>query len=82
MVKEFNGYAMVNLADELKNIAKNEYNSVSELINEIMEGEKYEKFKIGRQYNNSNKCNEKNNGHISGTISNYIFYKNFTREYY
>lgn len=36
MVKEFNGYAMINSVDELKNIAKNEYNSVSELIKEIM----------------------------------------------
>lgn len=36
MVKDFNGYAMVNSVDELKNIAKKEYNSVSDLINEIM----------------------------------------------
>ncbi len=36
MVKDFNGYAMVNSVDELKNIAKKQYKSVSELINDIM----------------------------------------------
>lgn len=36
MIKDFNGYTMVNSVDELKNIAKKHYNSVSELINEIM----------------------------------------------
>lgn len=36
MIKEFNGYAMTNSVDELKYIAKKEYNSVSELIKEIM----------------------------------------------
>ncbi len=36
MVKDFNGYSIVNSVDELKNITKKEYNSVSDLINEIM----------------------------------------------
>lgn len=36
MIKDFNGYAMENSVAELKNIAKKEYKSVSELINEIM----------------------------------------------
>lgn len=35
MVKNFNGYCMKNSVDELKSIAKKEYNSVSELIDEI-----------------------------------------------
>lgn len=36
MIKDFKGYAMVNSVNELKNIVKKEYRSVSELINEIM----------------------------------------------
>lgn len=36
MIKEFNGYAMKESVDELKKIAKKQYNSVSELIKEIM----------------------------------------------
>lgn len=36
MIKKFNGYAMVNSIDELKNIANKEYKSVSELIEEIL----------------------------------------------
>lgn len=36
MIKDFNGYAMVNSVDELKNIVKKQYKSVSELINDIM----------------------------------------------
>lgn len=36
MVKNFNGYAMQEAVDELKKVAKKEYSSVSELINEIM----------------------------------------------
>lgn len=36
MIKDFNGYAMINSVDELKSIAKKKYKSVSELINEIM----------------------------------------------
>jgi HAD superfamily hydrolase (TIGR01484 family) len=36
MVKNFNGYAMKKSVDELKKVAKKEYDSVSELINEIM----------------------------------------------
>ena len=35
MVKNFNGYAMKKSVDELKKVAKKEYDSVSELINEI-----------------------------------------------
>ena len=35
MVKNFNGYAMKKSVDELKKMAKKEYDSVSELINEI-----------------------------------------------
>ena len=35
MVKNFNGYAMKESVDELKKVAKKEYDSVSELINEI-----------------------------------------------
>ena len=36
MIKDFNGYAMINSVDELKKFAKNEYKSVSELINKII----------------------------------------------
>ncbi len=36
MIKDFNGYAMTNSVDELKKVAKKEYESVSELINEVM----------------------------------------------
>lgn len=36
MIKNFNGYAMTNSVDELKSIAKSEYKSVSELINQII----------------------------------------------
>lgn len=36
MVKDFNGYCMKESVSELKEIAKKEYNSVSDLINEIM----------------------------------------------
>lgn len=36
MIKQFNGYAMKNSVDELKTIATKQYNSVSELIKEIM----------------------------------------------
>ena len=36
MIKDFNGYAMVNAVDELKELAINEYESVSNLIDEII----------------------------------------------
>ena len=36
MMKNFNGYAMKESVEELKKVAKKEYESVSELINEIM----------------------------------------------
>lgn len=36
MIKNFNGYCMKESVDELKSIAKKEYESVSELINEII----------------------------------------------
>lgn len=36
MIKDFNGYSMKNSVDELKEVAKKEYNSVSELINDII----------------------------------------------
>lgn len=36
MVKNFNGYAMQESVDELKNVAQKECSSVSELINEII----------------------------------------------
>lgn len=36
MIKDFKGYAMIDSVEELKSIAKKEYKSVSELINEIM----------------------------------------------
>lgn len=36
MIKDFKGYAMQNSVEELKKIAKKQYNSVSELIKEIM----------------------------------------------
>lgn len=36
MIKNFNGYAMKDSVEELKKAAKKEYESVSELINEIM----------------------------------------------
>ena len=36
MIKDFNGYAMVNSVDELKKIAKKECKSVAEFINEII----------------------------------------------
>lgn len=36
MVKDFNGYAMVNSVDELKEVSIKEYKSVSNLIDEII----------------------------------------------
>ena len=36
MIKDFNGYAMKESVAELKKVAKKEYTSVSELVNEIM----------------------------------------------
>ncbi len=36
MIKDFNGYAMKNSINELKRIAKKEYDSVADLIKEIM----------------------------------------------
>ena len=36
MIKTFNGYCMKNSVEELKNIAKSQYNSVSELIYKII----------------------------------------------
>lgn len=36
MIKDFNGYAMKNSVEELKEVAKKEYDSVYELIYEIM----------------------------------------------
>ena len=36
MIKDFNGYAMINAVDELKEISINEYESVSNLIDEII----------------------------------------------
>lgn len=36
MIKDFNGYAMKESVAELKKVAKKEFDSVSELINEIM----------------------------------------------
>lgn len=36
MVKDFNGYAMKDSVEELKQVAKKEYKSVSELISEII----------------------------------------------
>ena len=36
MIKDFNGYAMVNSVNELKQVAIREYESVSNLIDEIM----------------------------------------------
>ena len=36
MIKNFNGYAMKDSVEKLKKVAKKEYESVSELINEIM----------------------------------------------
>ena len=36
MIKDFNGYAMVNAVDELKKLAIKEYESVSNLIDEII----------------------------------------------
>lgn len=36
MIKDFNGYCMKKSVDELKALAKKEYESVSDLINEIM----------------------------------------------
>ena len=36
MIKNFNGYAMVNSVEELKQVALKKYNSVSDLINEIL----------------------------------------------
>ena len=36
MIKTFNGYCMENSVEELKKVAKGQYNSVSELIYEIM----------------------------------------------
>ena len=40
MVKEFNGYCMIESIDELKKIAKKEYDSVSTLIEEILDEDK------------------------------------------
>lgn len=36
MIKDFNGYSMVNSVDELKQVAIKEYESVSNLIDEII----------------------------------------------
>ena len=36
MIKDFNGYAIINAVDELKEIAIKEYESVSNLIDEII----------------------------------------------
>ncbi len=36
MIKEFNGYAIINSKDELKKVAKKEYKSVSDLIKEML----------------------------------------------
>ena len=36
MIQDFNGYCMVESVEELKNIAIKQYNSVSELIKEVM----------------------------------------------
>lgn len=36
MIKDFNGYAMINAVDELKQVAIKEYESVSNLIDEII----------------------------------------------
>lgn len=36
MIKDFSGYAMKDCVDELRKISKKQYNSVSELIKEIM----------------------------------------------
>lgn len=36
MIKDFNGYAMVNAVDELKKLAIEEYESVSNLIDKII----------------------------------------------
>lgn len=36
MIKDFNGYAMINSVDELKEVAIKEYKSVSNLIDEII----------------------------------------------
>lgn len=36
MIKDFSGYAMQNCVEELKEMAKKQYNSVSELIKELM----------------------------------------------
>lgn len=43
MIRNFNGYCMKESVNELKNIAKKEYESVSDLINEIMMVERYER---------------------------------------
>lgn len=40
MVKEFNGYCMKDSIIDLKKISNNEYNSVSDLIKDILNGEK------------------------------------------
>ena len=36
MIKNFNGYAMVNSIEELNQVALKKYRSVSDLINEIL----------------------------------------------
>ena len=36
MIKDFNGYAIIDSVNELKEVAKKEYKSVSDLINDIM----------------------------------------------
>ena len=40
MVQEFNGYCMEDSVSELKLVATKEYNSVSSLIKEILNGQK------------------------------------------
>ena len=39
MIKDFNGYCMANSVEELKQIATKEYNSVSELIRDVIKKE-------------------------------------------
>lgn len=38
MIKKYNGYAMIDSVDEVKNIANSLYNSVSDLVSDIMNG--------------------------------------------
>lgn len=42
MVKDYNGYAMTNSVDELKEIANKEYESVADLIMEVVENDENE----------------------------------------